>query len=190
MVGSTVEEGSEEENSRLGWSLVKVFDVVALVLVAAVVVRAAGSVVAALGVPSANVNFGAVSGSGVSINQSDFPLPTFLRLEYGTEWADTVTGLLVLGGVALLVLPRMLWDLEPEDNGLSFAPQLLVGTGIVAALAAVASVVEIVNTIWHTPQVGVSSDAITVSASIAALALTATASILSWSSRSRLKIAE
>jgi hypothetical protein len=82
IVGSRVEEGSEESDGGLVWSLVKVFDVVALVLLAAVVVRAAGGIVAALGVPSVSFDFGAASGSGASISPSAFPLPTFLRLQY------------------------------------------------------------------------------------------------------------
>src|ERR1700733_9083082 len=86
--------GCPTEPQKLSrWPLVKVFDVVAVSLTGIVVIRAIGGIVSALGVPSLNVNLGATSGLGATINQNDLGLPTFVRLEYGTGWADLISGL-------------------------------------------------------------------------------------------------
>lgn len=115
--------------------MAKVFDHVAVTLTGIVVVRAIGGIVSALGIPSLHLNLGATSGSGATINESDFSLPAFVRLEYCTGWADLTSGLLLLAAVALLALPRMVWDIPSDEQGLTAAPKLTAGLFAVAALA-------------------------------------------------------
>jgi hypothetical protein len=90
--------GSGEAN---GWSLVKVFDLAAVVLGSVVVIQAIGGILSALEVPSIHLNLGAPSGSGLSIHSGDFGIPTYLRIEYGTLWAGVTSGLLLLAALAL-----------------------------------------------------------------------------------------
>ena len=149
----------------------KVFDAIALLLTSIVVVRAIGGVVSALGVPSISTPAGVVGAVDVSI-------PNYLRLQYGTSWADVVSGLLVLSSLALLALPRMVWSIGDEDRGLPFSPVLVPITGVVAAMTAVASVIGIVNVTSSLPGFGSSNEAISVANGVAAAALAAVTTIL------------
>jgi hypothetical protein len=154
------------------WPLVKVLDVVAIALTSIVVIRAIGSVVAALGVPSIAVPAGLLGHIDVSI-------PTYLRFQYGTDWADIITGLLLLASVGLLALPRMVWNVGVEDQGLRVSPSLVWVTGVVAATATVASVIGIINVLWNLPALGPSStEAVSVANGTAAAALAALTMIL------------
>jgi hypothetical protein len=174
------EAASPETEVPSRWPLVKVFDVVAVVLTSIVVIRAIGGVVSALGVPSLNVNLGAPSGLGATINQSDFGIPTFVRLQYGTGWADLISGLLLLVALGIVALPRMVWDIPAGEQGLVVGPKLIVGVFAVAAVAVVASVVNTVNLIWHTDQLSPSTAALTVAGGVAAIALAVLVAVLSW----------
>lgn len=107
-------DASPDSGSR--WPIVKVFHLVAAVLVVAVAVRAVGGVVSGLDVPTVHLNFGSTSGTGLTIKQSDFGIPTYIRLEYGTAWADLASAILMLAGLALLALPRLIWDVPPKSR--------------------------------------------------------------------------
>ena len=103
-----------------------------------------------------------------------------MRLEYGTGWADLISGLLLLVALALLALPRMVWDIPAGEQGLSAAPKLTACLFAVAALAVVAIVVNTVNQIWHTDQLSPSTEAVTVAEGVAAFALAVLVAVLSW----------
>ena len=166
-------DGDREPANGIGgpWPLVKVLDAVALLLTSIVVARAVGGVVAAFGVPSISTPPGVVGGVDLSI-------PGYLRLQYGTGWADIVTGLLLLSSVALLALPRMVWEVGDEDRGLRFSPVLVSITGIVAAMAATASVIGIVNVTSNLPNYGGSTEAVVVADGVSAAALAVLTTIL------------
>lgn len=162
------------------WPLVKVFDVAAAVLVGTVAVRAIGSILSALEVPSVHLNLGAASGSGLSVHAADFGIPTYLRIQYGTVWADLTSGLLLLVALGLVAVPRMVWDVPSEEQWAAAAPRLVVGVLVVSALATVAAVVGIANQIWHTSELDQSTEALNVSKGVAAVALTTLSCTLSW----------
>jgi hypothetical protein len=168
--------GSGEAN---GWSLVKVFDLAAVVLGSVVVIQAIGGILSALEVPSIHLNLGAPSGSGLSIHSGDFGIPTYLRIEYGTLWAGVTSGLLLLAALALLAVSRLVWDV-PSDDQWAVAPKIVIGILVVSALATVAAAVGTANQIWHTNQLSQSTEALNVAEGIAAMAVTGLASVLSW----------
>jgi hypothetical protein len=180
VVTDSSEAASPETEVPSRWPLLKVFDVVAAVLSGIVVIRAVGGIVSASGVPSVHVNLGAASGLGATIQQSDFGIPTFVRLEYGTGWADLISGLMLLTAVALVALPRMVWDIPADEQGLVAGPKLMMGVFAVTAVAVVASVVNTVNQIWHTDQLSPSTEALTVAEGVAAIALLVLVAVLAW----------
>jgi hypothetical protein len=143
---SGVEESEEEsygtsdhaEGDRDGWPLTRVLDVVAVVLV--LIVTGWGGGCLSLGVPSPSVP-SVPSGSGVFGDLNLFSVPTYVRLQYGTQWADIDSGLLLLASVTLLVQPRWIWSIDAEDGGLSARSLLVVATGVMAVFAAVAGLV-------------------------------------------------
>jgi hypothetical protein len=171
---SPIREGDDVTRGS-SWPLVRVFDVVALVLLSVVVARAIGGVVAAFGVPSISTPSGIVGGG--------FSLPTYFRLQVGTGWADIDSGLLVLGCVGLLALPRMIWDVAPKDQGSQVTLVLLVANGVVAAAAVVAGVIAIVNVLWNEPGGVNYNEAVNVAEYVGASALAALAATLSWFAR-------
>jgi hypothetical protein len=162
------------------WPLVKVFDVVAVTLTGLVVIRAIGGIVSALGVSSVNVNLGAASGLGANFIGNDLVIPNYVRLEYGTGWADLISGLLLLAALALVALPRLVWDIPAGEQGLMPAPKLVAGLFAVACVTVVASVVNTVNQIWHTEQLSPSTEALTIAEGVAAIALVVLVAVLSW----------
>jgi hypothetical protein len=167
-------------NTSAGWPLVKVLDVGALVLGAAVIARAIGALVSALGFPGVHINFGAPSGLPVS-TLNLFSVPTSLRLQYGTEWADLASGIVLAAGLSLLALPRMLWDVPASEEWSGVAPKALIGVLAVAFLATSASAIGIVNEIWHADQTSQSiTEALNVGAGVAAAVLSGAVAVLCW----------
>jgi hypothetical protein len=159
---------------------VKVLDAVALVLAAAVVARAIGALLSALGFPEVHINFGAPSGLPVSTLHL-FSVPTSLRFQYGTAWADLASGILLAAGLSLLALPRMLWDVPASESWGGVARKALIGVLAVAFLATSASVIGIVNEIWHADQTSQSiTEALNVGAGVAAAVLSGAVAVLGW----------
>ena len=162
-----------------GWSLVKAFDLAAVVLGGVVVVQAIGGVLSALEVPSIHLDFGGPSGSGLGVSSGDFGIPTYIRIQYATLWAGVTSGLLLLAALALLALPRLVWDVPSNDQWV-IAPKFVIGVLVVAVLATVAAAVGTANQIWHTNQLSQSTEALNVAEGVAAMAVTGLASVLSW----------
>jgi hypothetical protein len=173
-VTSPIQEDDDAITAN-SWPLVRVFDVVALVFLSVVVARAIGGVVAAFGVPSISTPTGVV--------ESGFSLPTYFRLQTGTGWADIDSGLLLLGCVGLLALPRMVREVAPKDQGSQTSLVLLVADGVVAATAVVAGVIAIVNLLWNEPGGVNYNEAVNVAEYVGASALAALAVTLCWFAR-------
>ena len=169
----------DDAGEEQGWPLSKTFDLVAVVLGSAVVVRAIGGIVAAAGAPTIHFTPPVISGSGLSIHQSDY-VPTVIRLAYGTQWADLITGVLLLGSLGLVVIPRIVWDPSPEEQWLRLVPKLIMGICIVAAVGTVAAVTGIVNIIWHSSYFSTSTETISIAEGISALGLVAITAVLAW----------
>lgn len=120
----------------------RVFDMVAAVLVVAVVVEIAGSVGAALG--HLQVTFNQDGGSPLSLP----PIPLFQRLLEATGWAGPVTGLMLMAAVGAVVLPRLAW----EDGSEPWPPRagrLLAAVGVLAVLTVAAGLLGAVNWVWE-----------------------------------------
>ena len=163
---------AEPENATVGasrWPLVKVFDVVALVLVAVVVARAIGGVLSALGVPASHLN-GA---------RADLGIPTYVRIEYGTIWADLSAGILLLASLMLLALPRILGHVPPDYQGTNAGVKVILGVLIVAAVATAAGVVYVIDVAGHTNEIGPPTQALTIAQGVAAAGLSALVATLS-----------
>ena len=158
--------GTETGSTNERWPLVKVFDLVALVLVGAVVVQIIGGVVSAAGFPSSDL-------PGTS------SLPLSSRLFVATLWANLPTPLLLLASLAVLAIPRIVWDVPAAERRAGLAPKATIAICCVASLAAVAGLVAIGNTIWNSPHRN-PSDSLNVAASLAAAAVSAVVAILSW----------
>jgi hypothetical protein len=175
----TNQPGDDEERS---WSIFKVLDITALVLVAAVLASAVGGVVAALGVPTVHFNLGGTTGSSVSLGTNP-PLTTYQRLFYGTLWAGLATGLALLASLALVALPRIVGDAQPGHVWPRGGFRLLVAIGLLACAALVANVVAIVNVISYMPAPNASGEALDTAAEAAAGVVAALVAVLSWFSR-------
>lgn len=158
--------------SRGQWPLVRVLDLAAVVLAGAVLVQVVGGALSAAGVPS--VSLPGEFGSG---DQNQIPL--FSRIESATLWANALTGLMLLAALAACVLPRLVWDVPPGDGWPRFAPRAAVSICGLAALAAVAGIVEIGNIIGNTP-VRNPNESWSVAATLAGVALNGLAALLSW----------
>lgn len=146
--------------------MIKVFDLAALVLLGAVVVQMVGAVVAAAGFPSSNLP-GTPS------------VPVYSRLFSATIWANVPTGLLLLASLAVVAVPRMVWDIPSKDQWPGVAPAI---TGVlcgVAALTVAAGLAAIGNFIWNTPQRN-PLDSWNVAEALAAVAVSGLVAILAW----------
>jgi hypothetical protein len=87
---------------------------------------------------------------------------------------------LVLAGVALLAVPRMIWDVPRDQQWSRVAPGLLIGVAVVALAATAAAIVNVVDQIWHTSELSPSTEALNVAQGVAASVLFGLAAILSW----------
>ena len=179
MTSDTEAEPYQPDGSR-GWPLSKTFDLVALFLVLAVDARAIGGIISAAGFPSIHINLGTEqTNPSIALGQSDF-LPTVLRLEYGTGWADLTTGLLLLGGIGLVVIPRIVWNPLSGEEWVKFAPRFVMSICVLSGVSVVAAVTNIVNLIWHSSESGSSVLSMYVAERVAALGLAALAAVLAW----------
>lgn len=159
------------------WPFVKVLDVTACLLVVVVVARAAGGL-------ATGVGYNADLGSSVPAGTSGIEtLPTYIRLEYGTGWADISSGLILLAVVGLLALPRLAWDVKPADQWRRIGPWLLVVTVVVATMTAAAGVTNTVNSIWNALFFGGIAEGTRVADALAAVMLSVLALILAWCAR-------
>lgn len=159
-----IEPDSDDDQD---WPLSKTFDLVAIVLVSAVLARAIAGIVAAASVPT------------LDISQSAYA-STFLRLAYGTQWADLTSGLLLLGSLGLVLIPRVAWDPAPDEQWLRVVPKLVMGVCVLASLAAVAGVTDIVNVLWHPSSTSTSTESLTIAEAVAALGLALLGAVLAW----------
>lgn len=173
-------EGDAEVAGGSSWPIERVLDTVALVLVATVVIRAIGSVLTAFGVPPFHVNLGAPSGTGITINQSLFTVPTSVRVQYGTSWADVISGLTLLAAVALVALPRLVWDVAPYFRR-PWAPGVLTATiGAVALLVAAGAGVATGNWIWNTSPGAGPVESLDAAQGVATFVLASACLVLCW----------
>ncbi|HEX6392431.1 MAG TPA: hypothetical protein VFZ97_03255 [Acidimicrobiales bacterium] len=164
-VESSDDATQEADSSGERWPLIKLFDLVAIVLLASVVVEIVGSAISGAGFPS-----------------SDFAGPTsiplYSRLFSATVWANLTTALLLLAALAVLALPRIVWDVPPSDKWPGVAAKVAVGICGVASLATVAALVGIGNAIWGPPQRN-PVDSLNVAAGLAAVMVNGLAATLS-----------
>jgi hypothetical protein len=164
-------EGVESEESR--WPLEMVLDMIGVVLAITVVARAIGGLVSGLGVPSYH-----------------FALPASFRLQYGTSWADLISGLLLLVAIGLIALPRMVWDIPGSGRWSTLAPLFIVGIGVVATLTAVGAAIGTVNWIWNANRIAGPAEAINVADGLAAVVLAVLCTVLCWYAAPYLGVAE
>lgn len=161
------------------WPLERVLDAVGFVLAATVVIRGTGGLMAGVGVSSFHVDLGATSGSGIVVNNG-LPLPTSVRLEYGTSWADMASGLALLGAVGLIALPRMLWDLPRARRRSALPAKSMIGICVLAVLTAVSGLIGTVNWAWNVNRLAGPAEAIDIASGVAAIALAVLCAVLSW----------
>ena len=177
---STGDATNEITADEAGWPLSKTLDLVAIVLVSAVVARAIGAILSAVGVPGVHIYLG-TSQVAPTVSLPGFDLlPTEERLLYGTAWADLITGVLLLGGLALVVIPRVVWDVSSKEQWLRLIPRFVLGIGVLAGLATVAGVISVVNVIWHSSHIAQLDEASAVAERVAALGLAILAALLAW----------
>lgn len=162
-----------------GWPLGRALDTVGLVLLGTVVIRGLGGVLAGAGVSSFHINLGATSGTGVVLH-GGVPLPTSVRVEYGTSWADMVSGLALLGAIAVIVLPRMVWDLPGTGRRSRLAAKSVTGIGVMAVLTAIGAAIGTVNWTLNVNHLAGPAEAVNVAAGAAAVALGVLGAALSW----------
>lgn len=161
------------------WPLERALEAVGFVLVGTVTIRCIGGLMAGAGVSSFHINLGAASGSGIVVH-GGLPLPTSVRLEYGTSWADMVSGLALLGAIGAMALPRMVWDLPRTGRWSGLPAKAVIMIGVVAVLTAISAVIGTINWTWNANRLSGPAEAVNIAAGVSAAALAVLCIVLSW----------
>lgn len=166
---------SDEHKRHLEMALTAV----GFVLTGTVIIRCVGGLLAAAGVSSFHINLGATSGSGLVV-RGGLPLPTSVRLEYGTSWADMASGLALLGAIGVIAVPRMVWDLPTNRRWSGWSAKSVVVVGATAVVAAISALIGTANWAWNADRLAGPAEAVNIAAGVSAAALAALCAVLSW----------
>ena len=161
-----------------GFTMAKVFDLAGLALLLAVACDAVGSVVSAIALPEIGGQAGIL----------DSNVETYDRLTTGAGWAATaLVGVLLLLAVAVVVLPRLMLEVEIEPEWPARARQLVAAAFVLSAVSVVANGVTIFTTLAHpglpSSLVSGSSEARVVGPAVGGLVLEVLAATVAWFAR-------
>jgi hypothetical protein len=134
------------EPSGETWSLPWVLDLVGIALAGIVAAQVIGAIVAGLDL-SVPHNVSGIPGGPLPNLVGSTPL--YQRLDQATDWASPGAGFFLLATLGLIVLPRIVWDLDEQHGSGGWARPAVLTAGVLGGLLAVAAGLGAALVFWQ-----------------------------------------